>query len=77
VTTPISAASLGQYVLEASNSTLLKQALQNLQNSLGSGDLNGAQSAFQTPANALPKLGDGRWKHVVEQFSTLYRSDGN
>jgi hypothetical protein len=46
--TPISAASLGQYVLQASNSTLLKQALQNLQNSLGSGDLNGAQSAFQT-----------------------------
>jgi len=44
----ISAAGLSQYVLQASNSTQLKQALQTLQNSLGSGDLNGAQSAFQT-----------------------------
>jgi hypothetical protein len=45
---PISAAGLSQYVLQASNSTQLKQALQALQNGLASGDLNGAQSAFQT-----------------------------
>jgi hypothetical protein len=45
--TPISAAGLGQYVLQASNSTQLKQALQSLQNSLASGDLTGSQSAFQ------------------------------
>ena len=44
----ISAASLSQYVLSSSNSTQLQQALQALQNSLASGDLNGAQSAFQT-----------------------------
>ena len=45
---PISAAGLSQYVLESSNSTQLKQAFQSLQNSLASGDLTGAQSAFQT-----------------------------
>jgi hypothetical protein len=46
--TSISAAALGQYVFQASNSTPLKQTLQTLQSSLSSGDLNGAQSAFQT-----------------------------
>jgi len=45
---PISAASLSQYVLSSSNSTQLQQALQALHNSLTSGDLNGAKSAFQT-----------------------------
>jgi hypothetical protein len=45
---PISAASLGQSVLAASNSTQLQQTLQTLQNSLTSGDLNGAQGAFNT-----------------------------
>ncbi|MFZ0562581.1 MAG: hypothetical protein WBX02_09425 [Terriglobales bacterium] len=45
---PISAASLGQSVLAASNSTQLQQTLQTLQNSLTSGDLNGAQTAFNT-----------------------------
>jgi ribosomal protein S20 len=44
----ISAASLSQYVLSSSNSTQLQQALQALQNSLASGDVNAAQSAFQT-----------------------------
>lgn len=44
----ISAASLSQYVLSSSNSTQLQQSLQSLQNSLASGDLSGAQSAFQT-----------------------------
>ncbi|MGA7631222.1 MAG: hypothetical protein WCB11_10670 [Terriglobales bacterium] len=43
---PISAASLGHSVLAASNSTHLQQTLQTLQNSLTSGDLNGAQTAF-------------------------------
>jgi hypothetical protein len=44
----ISAAGLSQYVLASSNSTQLRQTLQTLQNSLAAGDLNGAQSAFQT-----------------------------
>ncbi len=44
----ISAAGLSQYVLSTSNSNQVQQTLQNLQNSLASGDLNGAQSAFQT-----------------------------
>ncbi|MGD0414687.1 MAG: hypothetical protein ABSA80_04980 [Terriglobales bacterium] len=44
----IPAAGLSQYVLASSNSTELQQALQTLQNSLSSGDLDGAQSAFQT-----------------------------
>ena len=43
----ISAAGLSQYVLATSSSNPLQQALQTLQNSLVSGDLNGAQSAFQ------------------------------
>jgi hypothetical protein len=48
---PISAASLSQYVLASSNTTQLQQALQDLQSSLALGDLNGAQSAFQTVQN--------------------------
>ena len=44
---PISAASLGQDVLLSSNSPE-QQALQTLQSTLASGDINGAQSAFQT-----------------------------
>jgi ribosomal protein S20 len=51
----ISAASLSQYVLSSSNAAQMQQALQSLQNSLASGDLNGAQSAFQT----VQKLNDG------------------
>jgi hypothetical protein len=43
----ISAAGLGQYVLSTSNATQLQQSLQTLQSSLGTGDLNGALSAFQ------------------------------
>jgi ribosomal protein S20 len=43
----ISASGLSQYVLAASNSTQLQQTLQALQNNLASGDLKGAQSAFQ------------------------------
>lgn len=45
---PISAASLGESVLASSNSTQLQQSLEALQQSLALGDLNGAQSAFQT-----------------------------
>jgi hypothetical protein len=47
-TVSISAAGLSEYVLASSNSTQLQQALRTLQNSLASGDLNGANSAFQT-----------------------------
>lgn len=44
----ISAAGLSQGALSSSNSNQLKQILDTLQNSLASGDLNGAQSAFQS-----------------------------
>jgi hypothetical protein len=47
-TSPISAASLSQYVLQSSNATQLQQALQTLQSSLGTGDLNSAQASFQS-----------------------------
>jgi hypothetical protein len=43
----ISAASLSQSVLASSDSNQLQQALQSLQSSITSGDLNGAQSAFE------------------------------
>jgi len=42
----ISAAGLSQSVLSSSNSTQQQQILQTLQNSLSSGDVNGAQAAF-------------------------------
>jgi hypothetical protein len=45
---PISAATLGESVLASGNSTQLQQSLQALQQSLNVGDLDGAQSAFQT-----------------------------
>jgi hypothetical protein len=45
---PISAASLSAGVLASSDSNQLQQALQILQNSLTSGNLNSAQSAFET-----------------------------
>jgi len=44
----ISAGGLSQNILTASNSNQLKQTLQTLQSTLASGDLIGAQSAFQT-----------------------------
>jgi hypothetical protein len=44
----ISAAGLSQSVLLSNRSTQVQQALQILQSSLSSKDLNGAQSAFQT-----------------------------
>jgi phosphoenolpyruvate carboxylase len=44
----ISAAGLGQSVFQAGNGNQLQQTLQTLQNTLSSGDLSGAQSAFQT-----------------------------
>jgi hypothetical protein len=44
----ISAASLGQNVLQAGNGNQLQQTLQTLQNTLASGNISGAQSAFQT-----------------------------
>jgi hypothetical protein len=53
---PISAASLSQYVLASSNTTQLQQALQDLQSSLALGDLNGAQSAFQSVQNLNQNL---------------------
>jgi hypothetical protein len=48
----ISAAGLSQNVLAAGNSVQQK-ALQSLQQSLASGDVNGAQSAFQTLQSAI------------------------
>lgn len=44
----ISAAGLGQSAFQAGNGNQLQQTLQTLQNTLASGDLSGAQSAFQT-----------------------------
>ncbi len=52
----ISAAGLAQDVLSASNPTQ-QQALQTLQNSLASGNLTGAQSAFQRLLTALQNSG--------------------
>jgi hypothetical protein len=44
----LSAGGLSQYVLASSNLTQIQQAWQSLQQSLGSGKLTAAQSAFKT-----------------------------
>jgi hypothetical protein len=68
----ISAAGLSQDVLASSNSSELQQALQTLQNSLGSGDLNGARSAFQTVQriNQLSLTVSGNSQSSSSQLST-------
>ena len=68
--TSISAASLSQYVLQQSNSTQLKQALQSLQNTLASGDLNGAQSAFQTLQSLYQNAATVSGTSLSSQLST-------
>jgi hypothetical protein len=69
---PISAASLGQSVLAASNSTQLQQTLQSLQSSLTSGDLNGAQTAFNTlqSLNQNLEIASGNSASSTSQLST-------
>jgi hypothetical protein len=66
----ISAASLSQYVLQSSNSTQLQQSLQALQSSLGTGDLNGAQSAFQALQNLLQGSATASGTSLSSQLSS-------
>ncbi len=56
----IAAASLSQNVLASSNSKQLTQTLQTLQNSLASGDLTGAQSAFESLQKLSQNLATAR-----------------
>ncbi len=66
---PISAGTLGQEILSSSESNQLQQIVQTLQTSLTNGDLNSAQSAFQS----LQKLSQGLEKasgSSNSQFST-------
>jgi hypothetical protein len=74
----ISAAGLGQEVLSSSNSPQ-QQALQALQNSLASGDLNSAQSAFQTLQTVLQNsaTANGTTLSSNSQLSTDLTSLGN
>ncbi len=67
----ISAAGLSQYVLSSSNSPQ-QQALQTLQSSLASGDLNSAQSAFETLQAVLQNsaTSTGTTLSANSQFST-------
>jgi len=69
--TQISAAGLSQDVLLSSNPPQ-QQALQTLQSSLSSGDLNGAQSAFSDAADAVPEFRTYHWQHLGKQFSTRH-----
>jgi len=73
----ISAASLSQYVLQSSNSTQLQQALQTLQSSLGSGDLNGAQSAFQALQTLLQGSASSSGTSLSSQLSSDLTALGN
>jgi len=65
---PISAASLGQSVLAASNSTHLQETLQTLQNSLTSGDLNGAQTALNRLQSLNQNLGTASGNSASSSF---------
>ena len=56
IVSSISAASLSQSVLVSSSTSQLQQALQTLKNSLDSGDLNSAQSAYKTVRNLNQSL---------------------
>jgi len=75
----ISAASLSQFVLSSGSSTPLQQALQNLQDSLTSGDLNGAQAAFQTVQQLNQSLenGSGSSTSSDSQLTTDMTALGN
>jgi hypothetical protein len=63
----ISAVGLGQDVLSASNSAR-HQALQALENCLATGDLSGAQSAFQSLQDVLQSSATAV-NHSVEHFA--------
>jgi ribosomal protein S20 len=67
---PISAAGLSEYVLAYSDSTQLQQAMQALQDSITSGDLNGAQSAFETVQTLNQSLATASGDASSSQFST-------
>jgi hypothetical protein len=68
----ISAASLSQSNLLSSDPAPLKQAIQSLQNSLASGDLNAAQSAFQElqKVNQALTSGEGHNSLNSSQFTS-------
>jgi ribosomal protein S20 len=75
----ISAADLSQFVLASSDSTQLQQALQTLQSSLVSGDLNGANSAFQTvqKISQLTATANGSSLSSDSQLSTDLKTLGS
>ena len=74
----ISAAGLGQDVLSSGNSSQ-QQALEALQSSLASSDLNGAQSAFQTLQNVLQNSATANGSSLLSnpQLSTDLTSLGS
>lgn len=69
---PFSVASLSQGVLSTSNATQLQQTVLNLQSSLSSGDLSGAQSAFATLQSVSQRLAtaSGNNTSANSQYST-------
>ncbi len=73
---PISAASLGQYVLEAGTSTQ-QQALRNLQNSLASGNLGRCHVRLPGAAKRLANFGDLHRRHFRQQFATFIRCNSS
>ena len=73
----ISAASLSQYVLQSSNSSQVQQSLQTLQSSLGTGDVNGAQSAFQALQTLLQGSATASGTSLSSQLSSDLSTLGN
>lgn len=69
---PISASGLSQDILASSDSNQLQQTMQTLQKTLTSGDLDGAQSAFQTLLQISQQLAtaSGSTSSSSSQFST-------
>jgi hypothetical protein len=68
----LSSAAFSQYVASSSNIDASQQALQSLQNSLSSGDLTAAQTAFNTYQALTQKLANssGTTTSTNAQFST-------
>jgi hypothetical protein len=67
---PISAASLGQYVLSTGNPAALQHGLQTLQDSLASGDLNSATAALQSVRTLFQNTATASGASLPSQLST-------
>ena len=72
----LSSAGFSQYVTSSSNINATQQALQSLQQSLASGDLAAAQTAFNTYQTLTQNLANASGTSTNSQFSTDLKALG-